>query len=246
MIGSQKNRDPERTLGRCEAWSGRATLAILVGIVLEILVILSLTPHSPEWDKWFNIAGNGLIGIGLVTEYICIRKTIVASAVLKQQSDAKLSEALDRATNAELELIKFRRPRRDLMTSEAKAKLSDKLKPFARTPFDVGFSGGDGEQADFVWDIEEVLAAAGWSQLPWGVHAVGIMTIFRNLRPLAGSVGAQNVEIQMEPTWRQSRLSAVEALIAGLNAIGIETRETGYNSASTNVEAIHILIGPKR
>ena len=47
-----------------------------------------------------------------------------------------------------------------------------------------------------------------------GVHGVGVVTIQRNLRPLAGSVGAQNIEIQIEPAWRKTRLAASEALIS--------------------------------
>jgi hypothetical protein len=108
-----------------------------------------------------------------------------------------------------------------------------KLRPFAGTPFDIGFGEGDGEQADCAWDLEEILASAGWNQLPWGVHAVGIAVIHRNLRPLAGSVGAQNIEIQLEPAHRQGRLAAAEALVATLNSAGIGAREAPYNSANT-------------
>ena len=93
-------------------------------------------------------------------------------------------------------------------------RITATLTPFANTKFDVGFGEGDGEQADFVWDLEEALAKAKWSQLPWGVHAVGIATILRgtNGRPLAGSVAAQNVEIHLDPCWRQSLLPAATAL----------------------------------
>jgi hypothetical protein len=72
------------------------------------------------------------------------------------------------------------------------------------------------------------------------------MVINRNSRPLAGSVGAQNVEVHIEPTHRLGKLAAVQALVDALTEIGIEARETPYNSASTNAQAIHILAGPKR
>jgi hypothetical protein len=239
-------RDPEKAEHRAGNWSGYATLAILVGIILEILSELAALPRAVEWRTTYAVTADALIGLGLVIEYICIRATIVASAEIKRQSDEKLTEALDRASAAETELIKFRMPRRKLFSPEAKKAVADLLRPFAGTPFDIGFGDGDGEQADCAWDIEEVLTVAGWSQIAWGVHAVGILTIHRNLRPLAGSVGAQNIEVQMEPSWRQGRLPAAEALIAALNSIGVDAAERPYNTANTNVQAIHVLIGPKR
>jgi hypothetical protein len=87
-----------------------------------------------------------------------------------------------------------------------------------------------------------VLSQARWTQLPWGVAAVGTLTHMRNLRSLAGAIHAENVEIQLEPTWRQANLAATEALTTALNEIGIETP---YNFANTNVQAIYILVGPK-
>jgi hypothetical protein len=241
-----RNHNPETVLHRTELWSGHATLAILAGIILEILVTLGFVPRSTEWAKGYAVVADILIGVGLIIEYICIRAAIVASAEQKRESDAKLAEALDRAATAQRELVKFRTPRRSLMPAIAKQEVADKLRAFAETPFDVGFGDGDGEQADCAWDLEEILAKAGWNQLPWGVHAVGISVILRNLRPVAGSVGAQNVEIQMEQESRQARLAAAEALVAALNAIGIEAKETPYNTPNNNVHAIHVLIGPKR
>lgn len=196
--------------------------------------------------KWLSVVADALIGAGLIAEYICIRKAIVASRILKEQSDARLAEALNRAANAEIELAKFRAPRRALMTTAARATLTAALRPFAGVPFDTAFNGNDGEQADFVWDLEEVLVGAGWQQLPWGVPGVGTLTINRNRRPLAGSAAAQNVEIQLDPGWRPIGLPATQALVAVLNAIGVEAREAAYNTPNANVAAIHIVVGAKR
>lgn len=80
------------------------------------------------------------------------------------------------------------------MTAENRALLQQRLAPFGGQEFDVGFGSG-GEQIHFVWDLEEVLSQARWRQLPWGVPAVGTLTHMRNLRPLAGMIYAENVEI---------------------------------------------------
>jgi hypothetical protein len=238
--------DAQTTLDHAESWSAHATLVIFAGIIIEIVSLFVFPHYSSAWEKWLLVLGDVAIGIGLIIEYFCILWTIRASGELKAQSDAKLTEALNRAANAESALVKFRTPRRELMTPKARTTSAARLRPFAGTQFDVGFGNGDGEQADFIWDLEEVLATVGWTQLGWGVHAQGAIVINRNLRPLAASVGAQNVEVQIEPTHRLVKLAAVQALVDALTEIGIEARETTYNSVSTNAQAIHILVGPKR
>jgi hypothetical protein len=149
-----------------------------------------------------------------------------------------------RAKEAELALVKFRAPR--LPNKEQLARIAEKLKPFAGTKFDVGLSGNSGEQADFLWRLESALANlepdvpnAGWIELAWG----GLQ---RGNRPASGSVAAQNVEIHLHPESREKLLPAANGLISVLKEIGIEAKDAGFNAHSTNVDAIHILIGDKR
>lgn len=61
-----KTGSAQERLDQAENWSGRATLIILAGIALEILVVLGWIYKSPHWDKWFTIIANALIGLGLV------------------------------------------------------------------------------------------------------------------------------------------------------------------------------------
>jgi len=195
-------------------------------------------------ENWAPVVADILVALGVYGELHFSGKAGRAQKALQILTEGRLTEAFDRAAKAEKELRDFRRPRRALMTPENRARLIETLAPFSGTEFDTGLGSG-GEQMHFLWDLEEVLNAARWRQLPWGVHAVGVTTVLRNQRPLAGSVSAENVEIQMETTWRQSRLAAAEALIRGLKEIGIEATEAPYIVPNTNVQAIHILIGPK-
>ena len=130
------------------------------------------------------------------------------------------------------------------MTAENRALLIDRLSQFARTEFDTGLSSG-GEPMHFLWDLEETLTAAGWHQLPWGVAAVGIQVVHRNLRPLAGSINAENVEIHLDPSSRAALLPAATALISALAEIGITAWEAPFNVQNRHTHAMHILIGPK-
>jgi hypothetical protein len=65
-------------------------------------------------------------------------------------------------------------------------------------------------------------------------------------RPLSGAVGATNVEIHIRPEERTELGPAAAALISVLKEIGVEATDKGFNSHSTNANAIHIHIGDKR
>jgi hypothetical protein len=83
--------------------------------------------------------------------------------------------------------------------------------------------------------------------MPLGRQFVGaVNVVHRNLRPVAGLVSAQNVEIHLHPSFRQALQPAAEALIAALKAINIDATEIPMNAHSSTDDAMHILIGPKR
>lgn len=233
--------DPQSRFEHAESWSGYATILIFFGIVCEAALLLIFPGRRSGFELWGAFAADLAIGMGLIIEYVCIIATIKASGQLKAESDAKLAEALDRASNAESKLVEFRTARRMLMTNKARSEVVNKLQRFSGTNFDGGVSSFESEQVDILWDLEEVLSLAGWQQLPWPRP-----DITRSLRPAAGLVAAQNVEIQLDPSWRLAGLPAAGALIDALNDIGIEAREAPFNTPNTNVQAVHVVVGPKR
>jgi hypothetical protein len=238
---SYGSRSPHVRLHDLERVSGRATLAIAVGIGIEVFALFLL---EPSWDlKWIcSLVADLLIFIGLLVEYLVILETIEASKADRIESDREVANAMNRAAQAERDLLDHKTPRRAAMTTENKAFLVGRLMQFDRPFFDVGMAGGPGEVIHFCWDLEEVLHQAGWQQLDWGSSS---LTFARNLRPVAGMIMADNVEIQIEPSHRTANIGAVTALVEALREIGISAEETPYNFANTNVQAIHVLIGPK-
>ena len=244
VIFGNKGKSAHERADQAESWSGYATLLILLGILVEIGLLFIFPHNASTWELWSLVAANAAIGIGLLIEFACIHAAVRANQEIKTESDAKLGEALDRAARTEQELIDFRRARRHLMTAENRALLISRLSQFAGTEFDTGLSPG-GEPMHFLWDVEETLTAARWAQLPWGVNAVGVQVVFRNLRPLAGSINAENVEIHLDPSSRAALLPAATALIAALAEIGIVAWEAPFNVQNIHTHAMHILIGPK-
>src|SRR5665213_2761008 len=244
MVGlgaSYRGRSPHVRLHDLERVSGHATLAIALGIGIEVSALFHL---EPRWDiKWVcSLVADLLIFIGLLVEYLVILETIEASKADRIESDREVANAMNRAAKAEKDLLDHKTPRRAAMTIENKAFLVDRLRQFDGTPFDVGMAAGPGEVIHFCWDLEEVLQSAGWQQLDWGSSS---LTFARNRRPVAGMIMADNVEIQIEPRHLAANLGAIIALVEALREIGIAAEETPYNFANANVHAVHVLIGPK-
>jgi hypothetical protein len=232
------------SISRNEAFSSWSGYVLVVGLALEVALAFNFAVNVPIIDTHLSQFADLLVLLGVGGEIHFGAKASRAQKELQRRTDVRLTEALDRAASAQNELLEFRKPRRALMTAENRARLVERLLPFAGTQFDTGLGSG-GEQMHFLWDLEETLTAAKWVQLNWGVHAMGVPTYLRNLRPLAGIVMAENVEIQMVPQWRQTNLNAAQALIAALKEIGIAAAETDQIFPNTNEQAMHILIGPK-
>lgn len=248
MIFGKSVKSAHDRVDQAESWSGRATLLILLGIVLDAAVLFIFPGGKSAEEIALSLAANIAIGVGLAVEFFCILAAVRANAEVKVESDAKLAEALDRATAAQLELAKIRSTRReDLQGKES--EIAAKIAQFAGTNFDAAIGMGDGEQADFIWDLEPVLTNAGWKQLPWFSTAMGPnQVIFRgsSQRPALGNVSARHVEIHLAPSARTTLQPAADALISALNDNGIAARDAGYNINNGNTAAVHILIGPKR
>src|SRR5258708_1040291 len=84
ILGQRKN-DPHQRLEELERWSGRATLLIFFGIVVEIATLLYF-PHDSA-ERIVSISANALIGVGLIVEYVVILRAITAGGEAQRESD---------------------------------------------------------------------------------------------------------------------------------------------------------------
>lgn len=127
LAGHSVSGDAREKLDALELWSGRATLIILAGIVIDVGIIW-IWPHESRWETIWALTANVLIGAGLVIEYIVILRAIVASGDVQRDSDEKVAAAVERAAAAERETewLKKEFAWRQL-SPEAMAKLSDAI-----------------------------------------------------------------------------------------------------------------------
>lgn len=217
----------------------------MVGVIAEILIAAFHPPYDSFWDQWGTSVANSLIAIGVALEIKFGQMAGLRQTELRRRSDEKVAAATDRATRAETSLIKLLTPRRAILRPHME-RIAKDLERFQRTKFDIGFGSG-GEQSNFCWDIEEMLAAAKWDEHGWGEITSSPIVVHNrgSSRPFAGIVSAENVEIHLDATWGPSLRPAATALISALRSIGIDAQEVPFNYNSANVEAIHIQIGPK-
>lgn len=108
----QKTTDPHKAIENLERASGKATLWILAGIIVE-LGALFLFPHG--WgERSVSIVAYAAIGFGLIVEYLVIGKVIDATREAERVSNERVAdlerlaaEANRKAKEAELALAKL-------------------------------------------------------------------------------------------------------------------------------------------
>ena len=218
--------------------------------------IVALEGSISSLDTWLWIA-TAIVAIGVIGEVIfgvrhlmldnSLRELRRVETQIHEEELAQLTkdtaDANARAQEAELALTKFRAPR--LPTQTELAALTEKIKPFAGTKFDVGHPRVDREVWDFLWRLEPAIAAAGWVQIDWIGGAVFKKNAWPG-DPWYGEMGVNNVSIEVRPESRAKLMPAAEALSAALEAIGIKATTGDNNNSSQNDDAIHLIVGPKR
>jgi hypothetical protein len=204
---------------------------VVLGVAFELLGDWFSTPLSQKVDDARN------------AEIAALNNETARLSADAETARAQIANANARAAEAELRLVEFRRPRG--VTPEQADSIVEKIKPFAGTKFDVGHSTEDREQWDFLWRLEPAISKAGWVHIDWE----GGMAFKKNAWPgnhWYGIMAVINVSIELHPESREKLLPAAEALAAALNGIGITATAGEFNNSSTNADAIHVLIGPKR
>jgi hypothetical protein len=185
-------------------------------------------------------------GVGIGAAFISAIVGYQLTEKSLKDSDVKIAEANARAKEAELKLEEFRKARAEMLVSaEVRAAITAKLKPFAGTRFDIGYTREDREQSDFLWVLLPLINAAGWVHIDW---AGGEMFKLANWPGdhWMGAMAVSNVSIELHPASREKLEPAAEALADALKSAGIHAGVEYFNNSSTNIDAVHLLVGPKR
>jgi hypothetical protein len=104
VAGSHNAADPRAEIEVLETWSARATLLILVGILVELAALFWFAHPSMGWGEISAAAAaDVLIGGGLAIEYVCIVRAVEATERLQREADKKVARANADAERARAE-----------------------------------------------------------------------------------------------------------------------------------------------
>lgn len=203
---SSANIDPDKALEDLEKISGHATLIIALGIAVETLAIW-LVPKGFCKDA-ADTVGDLLIGFGLIVEYLCISRTIIATRASKAKSDKEVAEANKHAADAlkEADRIKTEASWRTL-SAESIASLKKALAAEFKASVMLTYVGNDPESQYFVLQFAEAFRAAGWRA---ATEAAGYTEDF-----------AFDIRVPCEDNWLPEMKMAALTIRAAFVAAGI-------------------------
>lgn len=154
------------------------------------------------------------------------------------QANERASNADKAATEAKLELAKFRAPR--TLTAEQRSAIEAAMKVFPKTPFDM-WASADSEATGLAEEIEQALLAAGWEEFdagnPIGLHRGGG-------KKSLGILIASGISVEIDQSRLPDLLKPCDDLITALKAQGLAIKGLATKTGNTP-NAIHIKVGTK-
>jgi hypothetical protein len=267
------NNDPAAALNALERWSARATLVILLGIVGEAVSSFTFRRRDESWlETWLDFICDALVGVGLVIEYICILRAIVATEGERRISDEKIAEsnrlareanaraeearqqasiaeagaaeANRKAAEAELALATWRLRRS--IRPDAMSRAAETLKQFAPLSFDVALGAMDEEYFGLMDQITLIALWANWQWCGWPF--ADAVSYHGAAKIGVGATSLNNVVLSYGIGAPPETQEAVETFAKGLRDCGLSAaaRLTALSVITpTNATAVHITIGRK-
>jgi hypothetical protein len=262
----QRKKDANQRLEELERWSARATLLIFFGIIVDLAVVLYV-PHDRS-EIIGAVIANGLIGLGLIIEYIVILRAIKASGEAQRESNEKVAEANIRAAEANqraqeaiLETARLRASARANLVAIQSTRTVSEVIAVAQG---LAIRGSVSEAARSVYIISKITPFAGKQfdavvastdvelevfllYLTQALKAAGWIEVNRSgddAIPYGAGAKAALVKIDVDANKLSELWEAAEALASALKDEGIEALASSMPDTS-NADAIHILISAK-
>lgn len=214
--------------------AGEAAL-IVEGMLFEII--------SSKLEKSLTILFTVAIALGVWLEHAAAS---IVERSKERDAEIQIAEASARASEAQLELQKFKAPRQ--LTPEQAARMIDELKIFPGTPFDVS-AFGDPEAISLARYLGSLFVSAGWDW-KFADELVSVPVIQSGDVPNIGSTLGSGlyavVNFSKKEEWRPQVVALMRSLdtIAGLEMKAIST--TAHEPPFPTSNAIHIIVGKKK
>lgn len=250
-----------------------ATLAVVIGLIVEFAVLLVFAKEISRTEKWLLVFANILVAGGVGGEYVFGGRATNAAVQLQQVSDEKVAgltkdtarlsseaatarasiaaanvqaaEASRKAAEAELALEKVIALRR--LSPDQQAAVIAALSKVPNIRFDMAVVPGDPEALFLLMRLSAILEESSWQWIEFN-HPTGPIMTVGGLRdkPNFGYVTRGNVSVEMDPDHVNEFLDAAKALSEALNTAGIPASTQTITSGDIpNHDTLHVLIGKK-
>jgi hypothetical protein len=201
--------------------------SLVVGVVSTVTIVWMTGVKETYWEK-------------------DRQESVERIAALATQGDQLRKDtavATERASEAELKLAEFRKPRSPIIQEHA-AEFVASIAPFKGTKFDMGHAPVAREQWDFAWQLEPLMAQAGWEFVEWSSGNKFEKLNWTMVPHSYGVANVTNVSVELEEKSGPEFIAAT-ALVAAFKKIGIEAITAKSNNGSPNKFIVHLLIGEK-
>lgn len=203
--------------------------SLVVGVVSSIAIVWTTGVKERYWDEDRRASAEKIAAL-----------TTQGDQLLKDTAEADA-----RASEAELKLAEYRKPRAPMIQQHA-AELVAAIAPFKGTKFDMGHAPVGREQWDFAWQLEPLMAQAGWEFVEWS-SGNNFGKLNWTMKPhLYGVANVSNVSVELEERSGAELFAAAAALVASFKNMGIEAVATRSINDSPNKYIVHLLIGDKQ
>lgn len=250
-MNEKTNAELREEISHNETRSEFGAWAIVVGLVIEVILAIAFRSDKSFIENWAPVLADCLIALGVYCEIHFGRKVKTAAEELQRLSDEKIaetearaSEANQKAQEASLELAKFRAPR--ILAGQQMVRAAEKLKQFSGTEYDVALHSNDPELMAFLFFLEFTLLKAGWKALSWPAPVAMVTTLQGTQAAVGISVANMiaGIHLEQDLVLRPAAQCLVDELVGvGIHAMVAPMPVSPWMSANTT--AIHILIGRK-
>jgi hypothetical protein len=231
-------------------WSSIALAigACIVFVATAAIVWFGIVKEH-HWDVLREQANAKIASVGLEAAKSNAEAAKAHERIAELTTQAELlrkdtADANARAVEAQLTLEKLKTPRS--LSRDQMEAIANKLRPFAKAPFDLSVIVGDPEAIGFLGFIADSLESAGWTWTEYNHPSGPFMNVYNVAgKPNIGQQGWMGVSIQVFDDHAAQLSPAADALLDALKAVGVVASRDKASDAIPNHDTVHVLIGRK-
>jgi hypothetical protein len=170
----------ERSIGSCEQWEWFGGGLVVVGVFATVVIAVFHPLYDSFLEQWGSAIADVLVGIGVAIEIKFGQMAGLRQNELKSRSDKKVSEANERASNAQLETerLKVQFAGRRLSKEQRSAIAALIRDPAASCDVLIHFQSSDPEAFAYGSDIVEAFNEAGVAKIEFGADSLIFGALF--------------------------------------------------------------------